>query len=504
MRPSTSTNGFGNPENLSQSSFGPSRNYEREPSQESGVRSSPGPITRANLPGQVRQALPPQDTSSLGPRFQNQPIPSSSGNIRMSDAYGGTTTSTLVSNGTRPMTPSRDQFNRNGPIPGTPASRFRGLPSGPSRPQTPEFPPQFRPQGLSYPEKSQGSSISYHSSRKQTPPVQDEPNISGLPSTNGASGLLVPTFGRTSTARDDGKLSKPTPLTLQTQIRSEFDPSPSTPMRPGIPRSFSPGFPGLTTDKLGTGANGTARPSDSDTISLKSLGPTPSPSSQRAPQLPEPIKPFRPPQNLQLQPLPRSHSPLPRVNPLSPNGPPPSAFRLDELGPPPPALDSALPLGPASALRSAPPSALVTSLPLRPADNPHSRNARISFFDPPNQALLDRLLAADSAVVANSVAGAGGGDNEEESVRATLTNVEEMLDGFEWATEDIFGKNRRGGLGLGVGLAGTGSAEQIEARLLDELMALEKVFSVVEIHFMSLISCFYRRTSTRSSSRTIG
>ena len=114
----------------------------------------------------------------------------------------------------------------------------------------------------------------------------------------------------------------------------------------------------------------------------------------------------------------------------------------------------------------------MTSLPLRPADNPHSRNARISFFDPPNQALLDRLLATDSAIVASS--GAEGGENEEESVRATLTSVEEMLDGFEWATEDIFGKRGRGRLGLGTG---TGYSEQIEARLLDELMALEKVGS---------------------------
>lgn len=134
-------------------------------------------------------------------------------------------------------------------------------------------------------------------------------------------------------------------------------------------------------------------------------------------------------------------------------------------------------------------------------DTSHSRNARISFFDPQNQALLDRLLATDSAIVASS--GVVGGDNEEESVRATLTSVEEMLDGFEWATEDIFGKNSRG-LGLGAGFTGKGSAEQIEARLLDELMALEKVIFAVNIHYLSLTRCFYRRMSTRSSSRTTG
>lgn len=120
-------------------------------------------------------------------------------------------------------------------------------------------------------------------------------------------------------------------------------------------------------------------------------------------------------------------------------------------------------------------------------DTSHSRNARISFFDPPNQTLLDRLLATDSAIVASS--GGVGGDNEEESVRATLTSVEEMLDGFEWATEDIFGKNSRG-LGLGVGFTSKGSAEQIEARLLDELMALEKVLFVVNIHYLLLTWCF--------------
>lgn len=58
----------------------------------------------------------------------------------------------------------------------------------------------------------------------------------------------------------------------------------------------------------------------------------------------------------------------------------------------------------------------------------------------------------------------GGGEVEEESAQATLESVEEMLEGYEWASDDILGRR-----------ALTGTAEQIEARLLDELMALDKV-----------------------------
>lgn len=103
------------------------------------------------------------------------------------------------------------------------------------------------------------------------------------------------------------------------------------------------------------------------------------------------------------------------------------------------------------------PSALATSLPLRAVDSAHSRNARISFFDPSNQAVLDRLVAGDSMEL-------GGTDGEEESAQATLASVEEMLEGYEWVTDDILGRK-----------GSTGTAEQIEARLLDELLALEKV-----------------------------
>ena len=60
--------------------------------------------------------------------------------------------------------------------------------------------------------------------------------------------------------------------------------------------------------------------------------------------------------------------------------------------------------------------------------------------------------------------GDGGGEAEDESAQVTLESVEEMLEGYEWASDDILGRR-----------ALTGTAEQIEARLLDELMALDKV-----------------------------
>jgi hypothetical protein len=113
------------------------------------------------------------------------------------------------------------------------------------------------------------------------------------------------------------------------------------------------------------------------------------------------------------------------------------------------------------------PSARTRQLPTRkdtiplPQENgvPHRRdqNVRISYFDQSNQASLDRLLTnnTDSRIDI---------DGEEESARATLTNVEEMIEGYEWASDDVIGrKSTRGAIDL------------IEARLLDELTALEKV-----------------------------
>jgi exocyst complex component 1 len=47
-----------------------------------------------------------------------------------------------------------------------------------------------------------------------------------------------------------------------------------------------------------------------------------------------------------------------------------------------------------------------------------------------------------------------------------MTSVEEMLEGYEWASDDVIGRKTKGG-----------AADLIEARLLDELVALEKVCS---------------------------
>ncbi len=93
---------------------------------------------------------------------------------------------------------------------------------------------------------------------------------------------------------------------------------------------------------------------------------------------------------------------------------------------------------------------------LIPGDGSSNRrdNTRVSFFDPANQVTIDRLIGSN----ANEV------DGEEENAQATMANVEEMIEGYEWASEDIIGRK-----------TARGAAEMIEARLLDELMALEKV-----------------------------
>jgi hypothetical protein len=86
--------------------------------------------------------------------------------------------------------------------------------------------------------------------------------------------------------------------------------------------------------------------------------------------------------------------------------------------------------------------------------------ARISYYDTANQATADRLLA-----VADKATG------EEESNEATMANIEEMLEGYEWSSvgsRSIWGEPK-------------GAADQIEARLLKELSALDAVRLLSEI-----------------------
>jgi hypothetical protein len=74
-----------------------------------------------------------------------------------------------------------------------------------------------------------------------------------------------------------------------------------------------------------------------------------------------------------------------------------------------------------------------------------------------------------------------------------MTSVEEMLEGYEWASDDVIGRKTV-----------RGTADLIEARLLDELMALEKV-NGARSHISNIVTYLsrYRPTSTRFWSLTI-
>jgi hypothetical protein len=85
------------------------------------------------------------------------------------------------------------------------------------------------------------------------------------------------------------------------------------------------------------------------------------------------------------------------------------------------------------------------------------QNARISFYDPANQATLDRLITGELGTQSDN-------DGDDENSLATISNVEDMIEGYEWASDDVIGRKPSGA-----------TADLIEARLLNELLALEKV-----------------------------
>ncbi|EJD03708.1 uncharacterized protein FOMMEDRAFT_82797 [Fomitiporia mediterranea MF3/22] len=84
--------------------------------------------------------------------------------------------------------------------------------------------------------------------------------------------------------------------------------------------------------------------------------------------------------------------------------------------------------------------------------------ARISFFDPANQALLDRLLfSAEATPPSDDV-----WEEEGDAAAATLANIEEMLEGYEWIGDGLPSRSRKG------------PADAIESSLLNELTLLER------------------------------
>ncbi|EGN91691.1 hypothetical protein SERLA73DRAFT_67000 [Serpula lacrymans var. lacrymans S7.3] len=73
-----------------------------------------------------------------------------------------------------------------------------------------------------------------------------------------------------------------------------------------------------------------------------------------------------------------------------------------------------------------------------------------------NNSLLDRLVAGDFGIDDED-------EGQQETVQAIMASVEDMLEGYEWASDDVLGKN-----------TARKAADLVEARLLDELTALEK------------------------------
>ena len=125
----------------------------------------------------------------------------------------------------------------------------------------------------------------------------------------------------------------------------------------------------------------------------------------------------------------------------------------------------------------------------KPPETPQMRrehNNRVSFFDPANQATLDRLVAGDWGSEEDA-------EGAEDTTEATMISVEEMLEGYEWASDDMFGRK-----------SAKGAADLVEARLLDELMALEKVGRLTFDRFSSTSDFLLRLTYTLSWNLMIG
>jgi exocyst complex component 1 len=140
---------------------------------------------------------------------------------------------------------------------------------------------------------------------------------------------------------------------------------------------------------------------------------------------------------------------------------PMSAYAMTAL----PSPETARPHLSASPVHSASRSQKNSAVPgeaVTPSQARREPNARVSFFDPANQAALDRLLSGDVLPGDDFDEDDGEVEVAAETAQAMLDSVEEMLEGYEWASGELFAPGRA-------------TTDQIEARLLGELMALEKV-----------------------------
>lgn len=112
-----------------------------------------------------------------------------------------------------------------------------------------------------------------------------------------------------------------------------------------------------------------------------------------------------------------------------------------------------------------------------PTHSRREQKGRISFFDPSNQAVLDHLILGNEV---------GDVDGDEENAQATLASVEEMIEGYEWASDDVIGRKTT-----------KGAVDMIEARLVSELTALEKVNHFDFLFVAYRLTAAFRQTSIR-------
>ncbi|KAL0951427.1 hypothetical protein HGRIS_008119 [Hohenbuehelia grisea] len=322
----------------------------------------------------------------------------------------------------------------------------------------------------------EADTVLYSQSSPRPPPAytQSGPNLPSSPSRRPGTGNRTPAFDSPGRARvpdhespDRGQLSEygspgrgktlgyesprrgPSPQPVS-QMRAEtptrmgspsrLNPNPATTARPRLPSVSrqQPSQPKQPETSSSTIRPGPARPSSNDTSSsnqIPSINLSPYPNGP-----PESTSHSRPHTNGSLS------ARTAHENPLTPTSAyPTSPARSRTPSPPPPSVRSRK-----TAPKESRPTVVAEPQPIRQI------NPRVSFFDPANQATLDRLVTGDAGEQTDI-------EGEDESVQATLANIEEMLEGYEWASDDVIGRK-----------TARGTADLIEARLLDELTALDK------------------------------